>query len=61
MKQKLIFWLNIFFSGKKWYRKWRGGTWVLVRPISFQEINIWLQDPNENFERIIKFEYHNPT
>jgi hypothetical protein len=49
---------DILFSCYKWHRKRIGGTWCLVRPVSFPEISVWTKNPQEKFERIEKIEYY---
>lgn len=51
-------WADILFSGYEFYRKWKGGIWCQVAPTSFPEILVWVQNPNQDFEKIINVTYY---
>jgi hypothetical protein len=51
-------WLDTFFSGYRWYRRWVGGKWLEIR-ITAIPIWVWTRDrPLQDYEILIDFEEH---
>jgi ABC-type cobalamin transport system permease subunit len=49
-------WLDTFFSGYRWYRRWVGGKWLYVQ-IMPVPIWIWTRDrPLEDYEVLVDTE-----